>query len=229
MNTAVTKSIRYWMDLLGLEDQAVRSALVHPSHASSRRQDFQRYEYLGDGMLTAAVSACLFHRFADAAEGALTATRSRVVSREALAQRALRMELPQWIEVDAGHGTADSPYNDSILADALEVFIALVYERGGYDAVQRVVDDWIESEVQTIVTPRIHPKTAVKEWAEKRGIDYQFAVVEQSGPSHRPQFVVELTAADYRSRGEGSSIQRAEVMAAERLMADLQQADEVTV
>lgn len=221
-------SLQMWVEDLGLEPTTVRAALVHPSHASSRRHDFQRYEYLGDGLLTAAVSANLFRRFGDAAEGALTATRARVVSREALAQRARRMGLADWIEADAGHGSGDSLNNESILADALEVFVALVFLHGGFDIVQLMVDAWMDEEIDDIVLPAVHPKTAIKEWAEKRGLVHQFKVIEQSGPSHRPSFVVELVAGGYRSQGEGGSIQRAEVVASERLLAELSRLSEVT-
>jgi ribonuclease-3 len=61
-------------------------------------------------------------------------------------------------------------------------------------------------------------KTALQEWAQKRGLDLpSYAVSDRSGPPHAPVFVVTVTVGDSSGQGTAGSKRAAEQLAAENL------------
>jgi ribonuclease-3 len=62
----------------------------------------------------------------------------------------------------------------------------------------------------------------LQEWALKRALPLPaYDLVEQSGPSHAPRFVIRVTVADASAAGEAGSKRAAEQEAARALLGSL--------
>ena len=117
-------------------------ALTHPSLAyESRRPHFdnQRLEFLGDAVLQLVLTEELFRLFPDFPEGRLTKLRARLVSRRALAQLAVELDLGDFVMLGRGEEASGGRKRVSTLADAFEAVIGAVYLDGGTDSSREVI------------------------------------------------------------------------------------------
>ena len=72
------------------------------------------------------------------------------------------------------------------------------------------------------VEPPKDAKTALQQWALKRGLGLPaYAVTGRSGPAHAPQFTVTVSVGDIDGSGTAGSKRAAEQLAAEALLARL--------
>ena len=81
-------------------------ALTHASMGNEGKQSYERLEFLGDAFLNFAVADVLYRQDAEVAEGQLTETRARIVSRQPLARAARALVTPPSIST--------APSTDSI-------------------------------------------------------------------------------------------------------------------
>src|SRR4249919_786173 len=112
-------------------------ALTHRSFGADHNE---RLEFLGDAVLSLAVSSLLFERFAGSDEGDLTRVRAHLVREESLHRVGLQIGLPEVVRLSEGEARGGGAQRASILADALEALIAAVFLDGGFDAARTVVD-----------------------------------------------------------------------------------------
>jgi ribonuclease III len=65
-------------------------------------------------------------------------------------------------------------------------------------------------------------KTALQEWAQKRGLDLPaYAIHRRAGPPHAPEFTVRVTVGSSAADGTAGSRRGAEQLAAEALLGRL--------
>src|SRR6202047_3736295 len=98
-------------------------ALTHPSLGHETQQyhfDNQRLEFLGDAVLQLVMTEYLFGNFGAAPEGQLTKLRSRLVSREALKNHAVVLDLGSYLMMGRGEEASGGRERTSTLADAFE-------------------------------------------------------------------------------------------------------------
>ena len=93
-------------------------ALTHPSvaHETQRKHfDNQRLEFLGDAILQLVVTEHLYRHFHGEAEGQLTKLRSRLVSREALKEHAIALDLGSYLMMGRGEEASGGRVRNSTL------------------------------------------------------------------------------------------------------------------
>lgn len=118
--------------------EIVETAFVHESYAKERGgASNERLEFLGDSVLGTIVARRLFERYPGEPEGLLTLRRAAVVNDERLAQTARRLQFSQLLSLGAGMAAAGGEDNTSILAGALEAFVAALYLTYGEAAARR--------------------------------------------------------------------------------------------
>jgi len=115
-------------------------ALTHASFSNEpRRVHNERMEFLGDSVLSAAVSCQLFHLFPNDDEGSLTRKRVAVVCNENLSKMgrelgvALRIRMGRSMEAQMAQG------EETVVADAVEALVGAVFLDGGFDEAEKVV------------------------------------------------------------------------------------------
>ncbi|MCS7086780.1 MAG: ribonuclease III [Bacteroidia bacterium] len=102
----------------------------------------ERLEYLGDGILNAAVASYLFQKYPLKDEGFLTEMRSKIVSRATLNDVAGKLGVDYWIEYNHKSGG----FRRNMSGNALEAFVGAMYLDMGWERtyrfiVRRIVSD----------------------------------------------------------------------------------------
>ena len=220
-------------DLSGLEDRIgyrfaqpdlAVTALTHISgtvgHGNARLASYQRLEFLGDRVLGLAVSAMLFARFPQAAEGELSRRLADLVRWESCAEVAEAWEVASVLRLGAGEVQSGSRGRPAILADVCEAIVGAVFLDGGFEAAATLVARAWEARMLSPRRALQDPKTALQEWAQGHGKPAPlYREKERSGPDHAPRFVVSVAINGYAlAEGLGTSKRGAEQAAAEAFM-----------
>jgi ribonuclease-3 len=200
----------------------LREALTHTSVGERRRTapSYERMEFLGDRVLGLVVAEHLFALFPNAGENDLAPRLNALVSRDACARAARRIELGPALKLSSSEERTGGRAKETILADACEALIAALYIDGGYKAAQKfILAVWAEEFDAVRVTPR-DPKTTLQEWAaQRKRPNPHYEVVERTGPDHAPRFVVEARVEGAEAaRGVGPSKRDAERAAARAVL-----------
>lgn len=205
----------------------LRTALTHGSylheHPEEHGHDLERLEFLGDAVVDLVIGDELYRRYPDATEGELTVLRARVVSGEALAAVAQRLGLPERTRLGRGELESGGRDRAGLAASVFESVIGAIYADAGFtvarDVVLRVMREELEA---TVTAPRKSAKSLLQEWAqaEKQPLPV-YTVIEERGPEHRRDFVIEVEAAGRLARGSGQSKREAEEAAAALLLDEI--------
>lgn len=204
-------------------------ALTHTSYLNevraSEEADNERLEFLGDAVLDLVVSEYLLHAFPEAAEGALSKLRARLVSEKTLARVANRIGLGEPLRLGRGEAKTEGRSKPSILADAFEAVIAGVYLDGGLDAVTTCVKTAFRDELASCDRSLAKGdfKTDLQELCQRDfGMLPQYRTIRATGPDHEKLFEVEiLIRGDRYGVGTGRSKKEAEQVAAKQALEQL--------
>lgn len=221
--TSADWPLRWLRERLGYEprDPALfRAALTHRSASGPNNE---RLEFLGDAVLNLVIARHLYGCFADAAEGDLSRLRSRVVSREPLADVAATLGLGDTLQLGSGELKSGGFRRQSILADALEAVFGAIYLDGGLEAAASVIVRLFAARIAALPDPEAlkDAKTRLQEYLQSRSLTLpHYAVLNVEGEDHAQTFEVscEVAVLGLRVRGRGSSRRRAEQQAAERML-----------
>ncbi len=200
--------------------ELVRRALVHPSWRHENGPDGtdnQRLEFLGDAVLSLAVSDLLFSRLTESPEGELTRLRARLVCTGRLAEVARDLGLGASMALGRGEQATGGADKDSILAAGFEAVLGAVYEDGGFEAAMGLVTRELARELdEAVLHGGRDPKSALQEQSQREfqvTPRYRLAAVE--GPPHEPHFTAEVEIpGHFRRQGQGASKKEAERSAA---------------
>jgi ribonuclease III len=198
-------------------------ALTHRSFGAEHNE---RLEFLGDAVLSLAVSSLLYERFAGSDEGDLTRIRAHLVREDSLHKLALNLGLPSVLRMSEGEAKGGGAQRPSILADALEAVIGAAFVDGGYEAALEVVRGVLGDLIVSSGSEHWgkDAKTALQEWLQARRLAVpNYRITETRGQAHAQTFEVEcaVPALSLAKRGEGRSRRIAEQDAARRLLDEL--------
>lgn len=196
-------------------------ALTHKSFANEvpgPAPDNERLEFLGDAVLDLAVSHRLLERFPAAQEGELSKLRASLVDETALARLARRLDLGPLLRLGRGEELTGGRGKPSLLADALEAVLGVVYLGGGMAPVLALLDQQLAEDLARAAAGSLDRdfKTQLQERAQSRLRALpRYRVVAEHGPEHEKIFEVELELrGDLVVRGAGRSKKDAEQAAA---------------
>jgi ribonuclease III len=202
-------------------------ALTHRSFGVDHNE---RLEFLGDAVLSLAISSILFERLAGSDEGDLTRVRAHLVREDSLHKVAVAFGFPDVLRLSEGEARGGGAQRPSILADALEAVIGAVFVDAGFDAVKTVVERMFGD---TIVNTDLSSwtkdaKTELQEWLQARRLAVPlYRIVATRGQAHAQTFEVECSvpALSLKHSGEGRSRRTAEQEAASRMLDALKATD----
>ncbi|NQT25247.1 ribonuclease III [candidate division KSB1 bacterium] len=210
------RTIGYRFENRDLLEQAMthRSSLLYRGRWMSN----ERLEFLGDSVLGFLVTDELYKKFPEGNEGDLTKAKSILVSREALAQQARKIDLGQYLILGRGEERSGGRTRRSILSNAYEALIGAMYLDGGVDVVRRLIRRDLCQKLDRLVANRFHHnyKSWLLEFMQARGEKSPiYRVMEETGPDHNKQFTVQVIAGkEVMGQGTGLSKKRAEKAAA---------------
>jgi ribonuclease III len=203
----------------------LQEALTHRSATQGRgpvRASNERLEFIGDRVLGLTMAEWLAERFPREQEGDLGRRLAHLVSQPVLAGVAEAVGLAAVLSVSPGEAKAGVTKRATVLADALEAALGALYLDGGLDAARNFVRRAWRDAMTLQADPPKDAKTALQEWAQKRGQDLPvYEITDRSGPPHEPAFTVTVTLGRADAIGTAGNKRAAEQLAAEALMARL--------
>ena len=198
-------------------------ALTHRSFTSDHNE---RLEFLGDSVLSLAISGLLFEKLNQLPEGDLSRVRANLVKQDTLFQIAGDLGLSNCLRLGDGEKRSGGHKRPSILADALEAVIGAVYLDAGFEVAAALVQrlfSGIELSVQMSAMGK-DPKTELQEWLQARKMKLPvYRVVATLGEAHKQTFDVECTVVEtgHSERGIGASRRAGEQAAAAAMLQHL--------
>ena len=203
-------------------------ALTHRSFGADHNE---RLEFLGDAVLSLAISGLLFERFAGSDEGDLTRVRAHLVREDSLHRVAVQIGLPEVLRLGEGEARGGGAQRASILADALEALIGATFRDGGFNAASAVVEGLFGEVIQTtdVASWSKDAKTELQEWLQARRLPVPtYRISATRGQAHAQTFEVEclVPALSLSESGEGRSRRVAEQEAARRMLDSLRASDQ---
>jgi ribonuclease-3 len=202
-------------------------ALTHRSFGADHNE---RLEFLGDAVLSLAISTLLYERFSGSDEGDLTRVRAHLVREDSLHRMALQLGLPEVLRLSDGEARGGGAQRPSILADALEAVIGATFLDGGWDAAHAVVRQLfgeviLATEAESWAKDA---KTELQEWLQARKLPVPaYRIAATRGQAHAQTFEVEcaVPALGLAEPGSGRSRRAAEQEAARRMLELLKASD----
>jgi ribonuclease-3 len=177
----------------------------------------ERLEFLGDSVLGIVITDHLFTTYPELAEGDLAKVRASVVSAAALSEVADELLLGDAMLLGKGEDGSGGREKPSILADALEAVLGVVYVEVGMDAARDLVLRLLLARTTEAATgPGGQDyKTRLQEIAARQFADQPAYEVTDQGPDHAKHFFAEVRVdGAVRGRGQGRSKKQAEQAAA---------------
>jgi len=195
-----------------------RKALTHASWVESRHESYDRLAFLGDSVLSLAVSSDLFPRFEEAGAGRLTKLRAQAVARQACAEVARELGIPEQLAEQAGAGGRSATElvdSDRVLASVCESVIGAVYLEHGYEKTAPAVVEAFQTQVEEALESPDDFKSSLQERLARRGDVVDYVIVREDGPAHDRSFEsVAQVDGEEIGRGAGKSKKSAEQSAA---------------
>jgi ribonuclease-3 len=184
------------------------------------KEDWQRYEFLGDRVLNLVVAQTLLtRRDCVLDEGEMTKILGAVVSNESLSALATRIEplgFAQLIPVSIGE---QKSYGKRIIGGAFEAFIGASYCEVGLDVVAYFINAIIADSLNHY-DPQGNTIGILQEHFQKKNQSLPvYREVGRTGPDHRPSFTYEvLFNGEVLGTGRGESARQAKQVAAKRAL-----------
>jgi len=213
--------------------EGLAQALTHSSFAyENGGSDNERLEFLGDSVLGQAITAALYRHFPDLPEGELAKRRASIVSTTALADVARTISLGDFLRLDRGEEITGGRDKPSLLADALEALIGVVFLENGPEAatglVERLLGDYVLDADRR--SESSDPKTSLQEWGARTGNGIPRYNISDAGPDHAKVFTADVYinglpgGSAPAGHGTGSSKKAAELAAASAALAAIREA-----
>ena len=211
-------------DLLDqLPEDLARQAFTHSSWVDRRADSYERLAFLGDVVLSLAVSNHLYPRFEDYGAGRLTKVRAQAVSGASCAQVAVGLGVPERLRAEAPEGTGRSfemlLESERVLASVCEAVIGASYLAFGFERTGPAVVDAFAGLIDESLENPLDYKSLLQERLARRAEVVEYRIETEDGPAHARSFVVvaEVEGKEL-GRGEGRTKKSAEQAAASRAL-----------
>lgn len=212
LTRAMTHRSWAFENLHGLDEAIIREA------------ENESMEFLGDSVLGLVIAERLYRAHPEHDEGEMTLMKHYLVSTATLASIADNLNLGEFVRVGRGEEKTGGRKRQAMLANTLEAVIAAVFLDGGYSAARVFIGRIFADELRT-ATPAgsIDYKSMLQELLQAEKLSApSYSVISTEGPPHSRVFSVEAKWATGKSRGQGSSIKSAEMMAAAEALSILE-------
>ena len=195
---------------------------THSSWTAKRSDSYERLAFLGDSVLSLAVTSHLYPSLEAEQFGAgqLTKIRAQTVSGRSCRAVAERLGVPERLAAAAPPGAAGSVgaliATERVLASVIEAVIGACYLAFGYERTAVAVVDAFAAELADALEHPVDFKSALQERLARRGAVVAYSVVSEVGPPHDRTFTIVATLDGAEiGRGEGRSKKDAEQLAAQ--------------
>jgi ribonuclease-3 len=195
--------------------------VTHSSWTERRSDSYERLAFLGDSVLSLAITAHLYPRLEAERFGAgrLTKIRAQAVSGRSCMGVAERIGMPERLRAAApeaiGQNADALVRTERVLASVIEAVIGACYLAFGHETTAAAVVEAFAPEIAEALDHPVDFKSALQERLARRGELVAYAVTNEEGPPHDRVFTVEASVSGVEvGRGQGRSKKDAEQEAA---------------
>jgi ribonuclease III len=216
--------------LAELPDDLRRQAFTHASWVEHRSDSYERLAFLGDVVLSLAVSTHLYPRFEHHGAGRLTKVRAQAVSGTACANVARGLDVPDALRAAAPEGTTGRSAemlvaSERVLASICEAIIGAAYLAFGFERTGPAVVESFAAEIEEALEHPVDYKSVLQERLARRAEVVTYLTVAEEGPAHDRSFIaVAEVDGEELGRGAGKTKKGAEQEAALHALDRLEQA-----
>jgi ribonuclease-3 len=217
----MTESSESLEELLAeLPDDLRRQAFTHASWVEQRTESYERLAFLGDVVLSLAVSTHLFPRFERHGAGRLTKVRAQAVSGPSCARVARGLGVPDELRAAAPEGTTGRSAemlvgSERVLASICEAIIGAAYLAFGFERTCPATVQSFLAEIEESLEHPVDYKSVLQERLARRAEIVTYRTVSEEGPAHDRSFIaVAEVGGEELGRGEGKTKKSAEQEAA---------------
>jgi ribonuclease-3 len=194
-------------------------AFTHSSWVEHRAEAYERLAFLGDVVLSLAVSDHLYPRFERYGAGRLTKVRAQAVSGPSCARVARELGVPDELRKQAPEGTGRTAGmlvdSERVLASVCEAIIGAAYLTFGLSRTAPAVVESFKGEIEQALENPVDYKSVLQERLARRAEVVAYRTVSEEGPAHDRSFIaVAEVAGEELGRGEGKTKKAAEQEAA---------------
>jgi ribonuclease III len=206
-----------------------QQVFTHASWVEQRSDSYERLAFLGDVVLSLAVSTHLFPRFERYGAGRLTKVRAQAVSGASCARVAQELGVPDALrrrapDGGAGRGARTLVESERVLASVCEAVIGAAYLAFGFERTAPAVVDAFAEEIDESLEHPVDYKSVLQERLARRAELVEYRTVAEQGPAHERSFlVVAEVDGEEVGRGEGKTKKGAEQEAALHALTALEQ------
>jgi ribonuclease III len=203
-----------------LPEDLRRQAFTHASWVEHRAEAYERLAFLGDVVLSLAVSDHLYPRFERYGAGRLTKVRAQAVSGSSCARVARELGMPDELRAAAPLGSTGRSAemlvdSERVLASVCEAIIGAAYLAFGIERTAPAVVESFAGEIEQALEHPVDYKSVLQERLARRAEVVVYRTVSEEGPAHDRSFVaVAEVAGEELGRGEGKTKKAAEQEAA---------------
>jgi ribonuclease-3 len=207
-------------ELLGELPEGLRKqAFTHSSWVEHRAEAYERLAFLGDVVLSLAVSDHLYPRFERYGAGRLTKVRAQAVSGPSCARVARELRVADELRKTAPEGTGRTADmlvdSERVLASVCEAIIGAAYLTFGLERTAPAVVESFRGEIEQALENPVDYKSVLQERLARRAEVVAYRTVSEEGPAHDRSFIaVAEVAGEELGRGEGKTKKAAEQEAA---------------
>ena len=219
-DSACEAKLRALLDQLPAE--LASHVFTHASWTARRADSYERLAFLGDSVLSLAITSHLYPSLEAESFGAgqLTKIRAQTVSGRSCRAVAERLGVPERLTAAAPVAVAGSVpaliATERVLASVIEAVIGACYLAFGYERTAEAVVDAFAAELAEALEHPVDFKSALQERLARRGAMVSYAVVSEQGPPHDRMFTIAAQIGDDEiGRGSGRSKKDAEQLAAQ--------------
>jgi ribonuclease-3 len=205
--------------LAELPEDLRRQAFTHSSWVEHRAEAYERLAFLGDVVLSLAVSDHLYPRFERYGAGRLTKVRAQAVSGSSCARVARSLGVQEELRKTAPEGTGRTAEmlvdSERVLASVCEAIIGAAYLTWGLERTAPAVVESFRGEIEQALENPVDYKSVLQERLARRAEVVAYRTVAEEGPAHDRSFIaVAEVAGQELGRGEGKTKKAAEQEAA---------------
>ena len=206
--------------LAQLPEDLRRQAFTHASWVEHRAEAYERLAFLGDVVLSLAVSDHLYPRFERHGAGRLTKVRAQAVSGSSCARVARELGVPDELRAVAPQGSTGRSADmlvdsERVLASVCEAIIGASYLAFGIERTAPAVVESFAGEIEQALEHPVDYKSVLQERLARRAEVVAYRTVSEEGPAHDRSFVaVAEVGGEELGRGEGKTKKAAEQEAA---------------
>ena len=199
----------------------INLALTHSSFKSKKNKNYERLEFLGDRVLSLAISEDLFLKYPNENEGALSKRLSDLISKQKLIEVANEINIKEMLKIDQFEKrNLKLRKNISILSDVCESLIGAIYLDSNLENAKRFISKYWKKKISKNILPPQDPKSLLQEVAQKKELHLpKYILKKKKGPAHNPRFEVEVFLTGIKKfSATAKTIKIAEINAAKKMV-----------